>query len=103
MSRLEALEDLKYAMEYNNLDFTFEKVKAIRAYILGERDESSWEWVVELNNGCYYYVVGWCDYTGWDCQSGLNATIITSTAHLLRVIREESRDADTMFEMLDKE
>lgn len=103
MSVLIATEDLKYAMEYNNLAFAFEDINVVRAYALGERDSmDNWQWVVKLNNGCHYFVEGGCDYTGWDCQSWLEATVIESTAHLMQVIHKKSRDAEAMFEMLDK-
>lgn len=103
MSRLEALTDLEYAMEYNPQPFTIQDVKAIRAYILGEPDEGSWEWVVELFDGSMWYLTGWCDYTGWDCRSDLVATKMENAADLFRTIRNLSRDADTIFEMLDRE
>jgi hypothetical protein len=32
--------------------------------------------VMELANGRYAYLSGWCDYTGWGCQDG--AEIITA-------------------------
>jgi hypothetical protein len=37
----------------------------------GERDESDWIWEVTLTNGEVWVAQGWCDYTGWDCQSSL--------------------------------
>lgn len=38
----------------------------------GSRDGDHWLWVVVTKSGLYqaYCVKGWCDYTGWDCQSG---------------------------------
>ena len=37
--------------------------------ITGENDEASWHWIVKTTSG-FAYISGWCDYTGWDCQSG---------------------------------
>lgn len=37
---------------------------------LGYNDDYNWLYVVELNTGRFAYVSSWCDYTGWDCQSG---------------------------------
>lgn len=37
----------------------------------GENDGQNWIWHVGLDNGTQWVVEGGCDYTGWDCQSGL--------------------------------
>jgi hypothetical protein len=37
----------------------------------GENDSESWIWLVKLSNGEHWWLDGWCDYTGWDCQSGI--------------------------------
>ena len=37
--------------------------------IIGENGEASWHWIVKTTSG-FAYISGWCDYTGWDCQSG---------------------------------
>lgn len=34
--------------------------------------------VVELENGKFAHVTGWCDYTGWGCQDGAEHTICDS-------------------------
>lgn len=38
----------------------------------GERDGGDWIWRVVLSDGETWIVRGWCDYTGWDCQSGVD-------------------------------
>jgi len=51
----------------------------------GMNDESDWIWYVTVEttdtNGLEadrrYVIVGWCDYTGWDCQSGCSVTDVT--------------------------
>lgn len=40
----------------------------------GEPDEASWRWQVTFDNGSTWIAEGWCDYTGWDCQSALEWT-----------------------------
>ena len=30
--------------------------------------------VMELANGRFAYLTGWCDYTGWGCQDGADVT-----------------------------
>jgi hypothetical protein len=37
----------------------------------GENDGNSWIWHVTFDNGETWTAEGWCDYTGWDCQSNL--------------------------------
>jgi len=38
---------------------------------VGENDGEHWVWIVSFANGETWYAEGWCDYTGWDCQSGM--------------------------------
>lgn len=38
----------------------------------GVADGAAWCWTVTLDNGQIWYCSAWCDYTGWDCQSGLD-------------------------------
>lgn len=40
----------------------------------GENDGAEWEWEVKTSDGRSWHVQGGCDYTGWDCQSGLTWT-----------------------------
>lgn len=37
----------------------------------GERDEGSWIWQIQFDDGSIWQAEGHCDYTGWDCQSWL--------------------------------
>lgn len=37
----------------------------------GDRDGDDWIWSVTLQNGETWVAEGWCDYTGWDCSSGI--------------------------------
>ncbi len=38
----------------------------------GVQDGQEWIWSVELDDGTTWLCTAWCDYTGWDCQSGLH-------------------------------
>ena len=40
----------------------------------GENDESNWIWLVAIDTGEFFWAIGGCDYTGWDCQSWLEWT-----------------------------
>ena len=66
-------DDLYYAIEYNPPEqFSKEDILEIVAEVVGENDEFSWWWVIKMKNKKYFLLEGWCDYTGWDCQSGIN-------------------------------
>ncbi len=53
---------------------SFAEVEALVCTQVGENDEASWVWLVTVN-GRTYEVEGWCDYTGWDCQSGYTSKV----------------------------
>ena len=38
----------------------------------GYHDGPDWIWEVTLQDNEVWHARGWCDYTGWDCQSGLD-------------------------------
>lgn len=64
--------DLTAALHENNrtVDLTPEDVKEVLLELEGENDGKNWHWIVQLESGEFAYITGWCDYTGWDCQSG---------------------------------
>lgn len=62
--------DLASYLEYNTDLYTAEDVIGQVATIAGHNDEDHWFWVVKLRDGQYAMTTAWCDYTGWDCQSG---------------------------------
>jgi hypothetical protein len=37
----------------------------------GHNDEDEWYWLGRLKDGRFFGAIGGCDFTGWDCQSGL--------------------------------
>lgn len=63
--------DLYACLEFNpqpGLDIqNIDKVLAVHE---GERDEEDWQWIIRLikkvDGMKYVYLVGGCDYTGWD-------------------------------------
>lgn len=65
--------DLALAMEYNDRGplVTAGIVRLLCAKE-GQRDAESWVWVMDLDDGSTWWLEGWCDYTGWDCQSGVS-------------------------------
>ena len=67
-SRIEYLsEECKNVL---NDSFRPEDVKEILEKREGENDGEHWLLFAKLNDERYIFLSAWCDYTGWDCQSG---------------------------------
>ena len=65
-------EDMKDAFDQNfTPEFKLDDINNVLAGIAGENDEYNWYWVVELKDGRFALIDAWCDYTGWDCRSGV--------------------------------
>lgn len=64
--------------------FTREDVKRIIASVEGENDGPPWVICGELNDGRFFALSAWCDYTGWDCQAGGSAFVAASEAEVVR-------------------
>lgn len=64
--------------------FTREDVVEIRHITNGENDGEDWRAVGRLIDGRWFFVDGWCDYTGWDCRSGTSAYVSDSYDNLVR-------------------
>jgi len=62
--------DLKYGAKYNNV--RIDDVDEIVLEITGRNEGPDWHWIVRRCDGGYAYIVGGCDYTGWDCQSSMD-------------------------------
>lgn len=76
-------DDIHYALQ-SNAPSTFhpDDIKDIVAEVPGGNDEYSWWWILELAPDKFALVSGWCDYTGWDCQSGIDEVGIFENALL---------------------
>lgn len=67
--------DFAYAIEYNERGPLVEH--ALTGLLMVEKgynDGDDWLWLVRLSNGHHWWLRGWCDYTGWDCRSGVTWT-----------------------------
>jgi hypothetical protein len=62
--------DLDACLDNNDIGISPSDITAILAVWEGENDEDDWRWIVQLTDGQFALIQGWCDYTGWDCQSG---------------------------------
>jgi hypothetical protein len=50
----------------------------------GVNDETSWIGAFLLKDGRHLFLSAWCDYTGWDCQSGCDMQVASDLASLVR-------------------
>lgn len=70
--------DLKEYLTFNTDRFDLTDIYNIYAEVAGHNDEYDWYWVLELRDGRFLLVSAWCDYTGWDCQSGGESEVASS-------------------------
>lgn len=94
----QAPDDFAYAVQYNRYDqpdaVAFKLVADLVCENKGERDAGEWEWRVTFTDGSVWKAVGWCDFTGWDCRSGLTWTeLIPADTITITISRE---DAETI-------
>jgi len=67
-------DDIAYAFGENSLGGRLDDIDVIVAEVVGENDELSWYWILQMKDGSFSWAEGSCDYTGWDCQSGAQIT-----------------------------
>ena len=67
--------DLRAAIEYNTVPFSYDDIEGVELLEQGERDSgNNWTWKLKLKDGTIGALTGGCDYTGWDCRSWLTWT-----------------------------
>lgn len=71
-------EDLESYLTFNSDIYSMEDITNIHAEVPGHNDEDNWYWVIELKDGRFVLTSAWCDYTGWDCQSGGESQVANS-------------------------
>lgn len=49
----------------------------------GENDGDEWLALGQLENGAYFFYGASCDYTGFDCQGGMNLWVSSSFQNIL--------------------
>ena len=76
--------DYDWTEAFGFADFGITDVNEIIAISEGENDGEPWIGVFKLNNGRFAFLTAWCDYTGWDCQSGGDSYQNDSLASLIR-------------------
>lgn len=74
--------DLESYLQYNSDIYRLDDIANIHAEVPGHNDEDNWFWIIELKNeregGKFVITSAWCDFTGWDCQSGGDSQIAQS-------------------------
>ncbi len=87
--------DLGACLEYNPQEkYTIGDIDYVVGVAEGERDESSWYWILKLKKAVdgnrYVYLTGWCDYTGWDCRSGAASEYAKTAKKALALLKIEA-------------
>lgn len=70
--------------EYDLTPFEVTDVSEVLYADEGENDSASWIIAGILNDGRYFYLEAWCDYTGWDCQAGGKCSIASNLEELMQ-------------------
>jgi hypothetical protein len=65
----DGIDDVK-AFWKNSKSF-YDNLQEIFYFQTGQRDDDHWNVLGQFSNGVYFYINAWCDYTGFDCQSGI--------------------------------
>lgn len=94
--------DLWAACQENNVKH--DDIDAVLLELTGENDEQGWHWLVSLIGGGFAYISGWCDYTGWDCQSvaerfdanSLESALALCPQDVRRVFEDMRANGETM-------
>ena len=73
--------------------FARDDVKRLFALDIGENDGPEFLAAGELNDGRYFVLDAWRDYTGWDCQAGGTAHVADTEANAIRFgLSEQQRE-----------
>lgn len=98
--------DLRSCCEFNDVGggFRLEDVAYALARVDGENDGPGYWWLCAMKDHTYAVVNGWCDYTGWDCRSGGEATIYPTLREAIASLPEtESYDDRRIKESIEKQ
>lgn len=81
---LDQLNTYDWREAFGFASFDREDVVEIVACEEGENDGDNWIGVFKLANGTFGWLSAWCDYTGWDCQSGGESHVCDTLEDLMR-------------------
>jgi hypothetical protein len=82
LDEMKADYDWKEAFGFASFDF--DDVATIIKTEEGANDGDSWLAVGVLKDGTFFFLSAWCDYTGWDCQSGGQSESADTLDNLIR-------------------
>jgi len=90
----DSADDLYYCLNQNNpRTFNPEDILEIVAEVPGHNDSDHWWWILKLGDERYICLAAWCDYTGWDCASGIGyGGEATSALDAARLSPDEEED-----------
>lgn len=83
-------DDLISYLNYNQDLYTLDDIADVLAEVPGHNEDDYWYWVLLLKNGYVVLTEAWCDYTGWDCQSGGKSTAADTIEQLIPFIPEDN-------------
>jgi hypothetical protein len=78
---------LDYLQNHTDI-FAYKDIANVHAEVPGHNDGDEWYWIIELKNGQFVLTTAWCDYTGWDCQSGGTSQLATSAEEAAKLAPE---------------
>ena len=55
----------------------------------GQKEGDDWKAIGQLTNGAYFFYRGGCDYTGFDCQGGMDLWVTYNWQNLLDYVLDE--------------
>jgi len=77
-------KDYDWQEAFGFADFSIDDVATVLHSDEGYNDGDSWLSFGKLKNGKYYFLSAWCDYTGWDCQSGGDSFVGDTAEEVMR-------------------
>jgi hypothetical protein len=96
------MDDIGYAFKYNNLGPRLDDIDVVVGEVCGANDEYYWYWILQMKDNTFSWAKGWCDYTGWDCQSGaeINDGYKTAYEAIDAIVIKESESRKNIKEIL---
>lgn len=82
-------ENVRVAKDCKPDAFSIDDVATVLHKCEGENDGQSWIMAGILNDGRYFFLSAWCDYTGWDCQAGGDSQVAGNEKDLYRYCMDE--------------
>lgn len=82
-----------WGCEHHGFVQQLERTSRIVNFWWDGQDEPTFAWIVEFSDGGFAFVDGWHDYTGWDCQSGIEFHVAATLDEAMRLAPDDPRRA----------